>query len=307
VEAGSEVGVAFDPMLAKVIAHAPTRAEAALRLALALERATIAGVVTNRELLVTALRHPDFLAGDTTTNFIDRLGLGAAGRPPELHQLAPLLAALVLWRQHAIRAAAPVLGFLPSGYRNSVMPPERLTCTTGELEVTVAYRRQRTGLFTVELAAGPIGGPPEGRAVTQLEAVLDSVKKHEVEARIDGVRARYVVVAQGDRWHVQGPTGRADLVELSPFPRAGLEQVVGGQAAPMPGSIRVVAVRVGQEVAAGQMLVVMEAMKMEHTITAPEAAVVSEVRCAVGDQVDNGQVLVVLEPVSGPGQATEAP
>ena len=73
--------------------------------------------------------------------------------------------------------------------------------------------------------------------------------------------------------------------------------MVGGQIAPMPGAIRVVAVTVGDQVTVGQTLIVMEAMKMEHTISAPGSATVIEVRCAVGDQVDNGQVLVVLEEV----------
>ncbi len=312
VEAGSVVGVAFDPMLAKVIAHAPTRAEAALRLALALERATIAGVVTNRDLLVSSLRHPAFLAGDTTTDFLDRFGLidrldrGAGPHGPSPEAMAPLVAAVVLCRQAANRAAATALGFLPSGYRNSVMPPERFVAVAGQHLVTADYRPRRDGAFDVEVTVAPADADPAAEhhlmavpVVARLESChCDS---SSLAAVIDGVRAQWTVVAStgpdGPRWHVQGPSGRLDLVERSRFPQPGGGDVAGGQAAPMPGSVRVVAVSVGQQVERGQTLVVMEAMKMEHTIVAPEAATVSEVRCAVGDQVDNGQILVVLEPL----------
>ncbi len=303
VEAGSVVGVSFDPMLAKVIAHGPTRQEAALRLALALERATIAGVVTNRELLVSTLRHPAFLAGDTTTDFLDRVGLTSTtsnGTVRTAAELAPLLAALVLYRQARNRDHAPVLGFLRSGYRNSVMPPEQLKVKVGEQLATMAYRSQRNGTFTVEVdVSGDASPEPDGPIdMVSVAASLEQRSGPAIEATVDGVRGRYVVVGNGPRWHLQGPSGRADVIEQSRFPSTGPDPVAGGQAAPMPGSVRVVAVTVGQQVAAGQTLVVMEAMKMEHTVVAPNAAVVAEVRCAVGDQVDNGQILVVLEPLS---------
>ncbi len=311
VEAGSVVGVTFDPMLAKVIVHGPTRAEAALRLALALERATIAGVVTNRDLLVSILRHPAFLAGDTTTDFIDRFDFGAGPHGPTPEAMAPLVAAAVLCRQAANRAAASVLGFLPSGYRNSAMPPERFLATVaagGEThDVTAEYRPRRDGSFAFDITVAPAEADPAAEhhaTIVSLEARLESCQCDgpagpSVSAVIDGVRARWTVVSYGARWHVQGPTGRLDLVERSRFPQPGGGEVAGGQAAPMPGNVRVVAVELGQQVQRGQTLVVMEAMKMEHTIVAPQAATVSEVRCAVGDQVDNGQILVVLEPLEG--------
>src|SRR6266702_3359120 len=157
VEQGSTVGTEFDPMLAKVIAHAPTRTEAALRLALALERSRIRGITTNRDFLVAALRHPEFLAGDTTTSFIELTGLAAARpRPGAGLRIAAMAAALTA--QAGARASAPVLRSLPSGWRNSVMPPERAGYRheAGQLEVT--YRRQRGGSFAVTVT-GP--GPAD--------------------------------------------------------------------------------------------------------------------------------------------------
>ncbi len=298
VESGSIVGVDFDPMLAKVIAHAPTRREATLKLALALERMTIVGVTTNRDFLVRALRTDEFLAGDTTTDFIDRVDLAPAtaapdpsGSPVADAVTAELVAVLVLARQAANRRRAGSLAFMRSGYRNSVMPPETLTLALGAgAEAPVAYRSQRDGSFTVTVGEGP-------DLVARLDAEglsLDGFTT--IEATVDGVRAAYDVVVDGDRWHVQGPTGRLDGVVRSRFPDPGGEAVAGGQLAPMPGNIRTIDVAQGDVVEPGQTLLVMEAMKMEHSVVAPERSRVAEIRCAVGDQVDNGAVLVVLEP-----------
>src|SRR5690606_31058344 len=139
VTCGSVVGVDFDPMLAKVVAHGPTRAEAAGRLALALERLHLGGVVTNRAFLAETLRTPEFLAGDTTTDFIDRVD------PPRslvLDEEALRRAAVTaaMWIQADNHAHARVLAELPSGWRNSRMPPERVVLRHGGEEVEVTYQ-----------------------------------------------------------------------------------------------------------------------------------------------------------------------
>ncbi|MEL7207771.1 MAG: biotin/lipoyl-containing protein, partial [Actinomycetota bacterium] len=284
VVSGSVIGTEFDPMLAKVIAHAPTRTEAARKLATALERMTTFGITTNRDHLVRILRHPEFLAGNTTTDFLERVDLPPAGVEPAVRR--SLLAAAVVARQAANRAEATALDFMPSGFRNSVMPPERLQYQVDGDEVSVAYRSQRDGTFEVTV---------EGHETPIVVRHEDQRAPFVQDLSIDGVRSRYTIVRAGRRWYVQGPLGRLESVEVPRFPEPGGDDVAGGQLAPMPGAVRVVAVSVGDEVEAGQPLVVLEAMKMEHTVTAPEAAVVTEVRCTVGDQVDNGAVLVVLE------------
>jgi propionyl-CoA carboxylase alpha chain len=303
VETGSVVGVDFDPMLAKVIVHAPTRSEAAARLARVLERTTIAGVVTNRDLLVSTLRHPAFLAGDTTTDFLDRVGrAGTDGLTAGVRltdgELARMVAALVLYRQAGHRSRAGVLGFMRSGYRNSVMPPEQVTLAAGGRDLAVTYRSRRDGTFDIDIDRGGLAGTTTGRVVQWCDG--------RIEAVIGGVRAPYDVVAapapDGVAWHVQSGGHRADLVERSRFPAAGGAEVAGGQRAPMPGTVRSVEVEAGQEVSRGQTLVVLEAMKMEHPVAAPGPALVAELRCAVGDQVGSGAVLVVLEPRDGGGE-----
>jgi propionyl-CoA carboxylase alpha chain len=287
VEAGSAVGVEFDPMLAKVIAHAPTRTEAALRLALALARSRIRGVTTNRDLLVAALRHPEFLAGHTTTAFIEQTGIAVAGpRPAGELRLAAVAAALSA--QAAARAAAPVLRTLPSGWRNSVMPPERAAFACGADVLEVGYRRQRDGRFAVEVTGA--GAGPTGNAMVTVHQAEDGW----VSLAADGRRHRLHVFRHRDRIWVQGPGGDVALTARPRFPVAEPEQVAGALVAPMPGTVLAVHVQPGDTVSAGQLLMIVEAMKMEHRIAAPHSGMVGEVRAHPGDQVSGGDLLAVI-------------
>ncbi|MCP5025817.1 MAG: ATP-grasp domain-containing protein [Actinomycetia bacterium] len=293
VASGSAVGVDFDPMLAKVIVHAPTRREAALRLALVLEKAVVAGVTTNRDFLVSTLRHPAFLAGDTTTDFIDRVAPAPRFDPTE-DQIGQAALAASLFRQHLNRRSAGALAFMPAAYRNSSMPDEEIHFSRGEgqSEVVVFYAAQRDGSVRARVQ---IGEAEPGPARTARTLDVDTSSPCAITVDIDGLRSTSAISGWGSTWHVNTGAGAVELTELSRFPDTSGGDVAGGQTAPMPGKVLVVEVEVGDAVSAGQTLLIMEAMKMEHTIVAPGDGLVSEVRCAVGDQVDNGQVLVVLE------------
>ena len=289
VDAGSVAGLEFDPMLAKVIAHAPTRAEAALRLARALEHSRIRGVTTNRDFLVAALRHPEFLAGRTTTAFIELTGVPLA-RQPSQDELRIAAVAAALAAQAAARAATPVLRSLPSGWRNSVMPPQRAAYRHGDAVVDVSYRRQRDGRFAVEVSGF---GPSDG--TTQLTASVRTGSGGWIDIEEGGRRHRRHVFRQGHQVWVQGPAGDVALVAVPRFPEAQRELMAGGLAAPMPGTVLAVHVSPGDPVSAGQLLMIMEAMKMEHRITAPYPGVVGAIGPRPGDQVAAGDVLVVLD------------
>ena len=284
IESGSVVGVEFDPMLAKVITHAPTRREAALALASALERTAVQGTVTNRDFLVEVLRHDAFLAGDTTTDFIDRVQ-PPRSRPVYLGHLqyCAVLAALTA---SARRRAASPLGRFPAGWRNGVLPPEVVTYRAGEHTVELTYRTRRDGTYEITVHS-------EGDDKAWEARVL-AVTEDGIEAEIDGVRAKVPVRhhedATGDRWWV----GEVELQLQPRFPVQQKEAVEGGLAAPLPGGVIAVAVAQGDAVTAGQLLVVVEAMKMEHRVTAPADGTVAEVRVAVGHQVAAGDLLVVL-------------
>ncbi|HBU41168.1 MAG TPA: hypothetical protein DEB59_11990 [Acidimicrobiaceae bacterium] len=283
IRTGSEVSVEFDPMLAKVISHAPTRSEAALKLALALERTRLHGVVTNRDFLVATLRHEEFLAGNTTTDFISRVEI-AGQRVPSDCELEDASIAVALVSQQLNRNSATSLAFMPSGFRNSSMPSQQMLLLNDDREVQVNYRPRRDGSFEVS-----IGDSEETKT-----ARLISLDGDRFEIQLDDVRAAGHAVKFGNRWYVDIPAGSLNFVEKSRFPEPDSADVEGGLTAPMPGKILAINISEGDSVETGQLLVLMEAMKMEHQIVAAFDGSVSEVRVAVGDQVDNGELLVVI-------------
>ena len=277
---GSRIDAHYDPLLAKVIAHAPTRAEAARVLAAALESARLHGPPTNRELLVGVLRHPSFLAGEVDTGFLEREvagGLALVALGPGLGQRWLNAVAAALAGQAERRAGAT----LPSGWRNN---PSQLQRTEFE-GISVGYRLGRDGL-QVEVDGEP-------RAVR-----LWSCGPELVELETDGVLRRFELHRVGDLHYVDGPLGPSALRELPLLPEPGSAAgpaVAGSLVAPLPGMVRRVAVRQGERVEAGALLVVLEAMKTEHRVTAPRGGVVAEVPIAEGDEVGAGMVLAVVE------------
>jgi propionyl-CoA carboxylase alpha chain len=279
VEAGSVVGTDFDPMLAKVIAWAATRSEAAGRLALALARTHLGGVTTNRDFLVSTLRTPEFLAGDTTTDFIDRVKPARALAPSEEERLrAAQLAAL--WQQGVNRQNAQVLTTTPTGWRNARLPDQKLVLDHGETSITVLYRSLRDGRFRF----------PDG-STARIHAWSDE----GIDAELGGRRVRARVTRNGDQLIVQGPKGDLTFTEQPRFIIPGSEETAGGFVAQMPGKVIDLRVQVGDTVNIGDTVLVLEAMKMEHPMRAREEGVVSEVLVSQGEQVEAGTLLLVVE------------
>jgi propionyl-CoA carboxylase alpha chain len=281
VEAGSEVSPFYDPMLAKLIAWAPTRSEAAGALAAALERGELGGVVANRDFLVRILRHPAFLAGETDTGFLERHdGLGEPLAGPEAERLHAVAAALCAAAER--REAGP-LSFAAPGWRNNPALPASVTYAGREGEIEVLYRFRRDG---VEVRA-------DGSEVPTLVRGLDPGL---ADLELGGVRRRFRVRRQGEWIDVFSPLGHSALRELPRHPGAGEGESEGALVAPMPGKVLRLAVASGAEVTAGEVVAVLEAMKMEHELTAPADGTVAELRVGEGEQVEAGAVLAVLEP-----------
>jgi propionyl-CoA carboxylase alpha chain len=272
VELGSVVGTSFDPLIAKFIGVGSSRIEAALSLALALERSVIQGVTTNRDVLVSILRSAEFLAGDTTTDFLERVALESR-RSLSDEEREAVLAAVVLAAQRESGASARILTSFPRGWRNSEMPPQRRILVLGEEETTVGYQRSRGGDVLVE---GKVAHLANGTVEVNGRSMPVQLN------RADGA------------WWVHGPWGDIEVHEKSPFPSSDIEEASGSLHAPMPGKVVSVDVSVGDVVRKGQTLVVLEAMKMEHAIGSPEEGTVHEVKVAAGEQVERGALLVVV-------------
>ena len=280
---GSVVSIYYDPMLAKVISYAPTRRQAAGVLADALARTRIHGVRTNRDLLVNVLRHPAFLDGATDTAFFDTHGLAelaapladdrdrrAVGRrrrvgrrraePPQRNGI----------RRRAQRLAQPGV-WLP----DQVLQRHRRRRTRGALPVHPHGRR----------AARPRGRRPGRRR--RPERVVLAVDG--VDRPFDVARYGRLTCSSTRRWvRCNSLRCRASVIPTPRSPRAHCWR-------PMPGSVLRIGAAVGDAVTAGQPLVWLEAMKMEHTVTAPGDGVLAELNVEVGQQVDVGAVLARVD------------
>jgi len=280
---GSVVSPHYDPMLAKVIAHGATRAEAARTLARALAQAAVHGVTTNRDLLVGILRDAEFLAGGTDTGFLPR--------HPELvtpdvsagEGVRAIAAALALQAEH--RATAPVVRGLPSGWRNVGGPPQTVAYAVGDRTLEVSYAFRRDGLSA---HVSGIGGYSTGIHSHVAEP-------HRVVLEVDGVRRSYRVHRAGGQTFIDGPDGSSAFRDVPRFADPNTVAHAGSLLAPMPGTVIRVLAATGDAVTAGAALVVLEAMKMEHTVAAPVDGVVGEVHVSPGDQVETRQVLAVVE------------
>ncbi|MFD0905438.1 acetyl/propionyl/methylcrotonyl-CoA carboxylase subunit alpha [Actinomadura sediminis] len=280
VESGSAVGVHYDPMLAKLIAWGPTREAAARRLAAGLRGARIHGLTTNRDLLVRILEERAFLAGDTDTGYLERIGLDVLAAPlagEEAVRTSALAAALA--GAAGERAAARVQGGLPSGWRNVRSQPQRRSFEGPFGIIDVDYRLGRDGLLC-DLCPG---------------ASVVSAAPHEVVLERGGLRETFAVTAVDGAVFVDSRLGPVAFRAVPRFTDPSDQIAPGSLLAPMPGTVVRVETERGARVAEGQALVVLEAMKMEHRIAAPAAGTVAELNVGAGQQVEAGAVLAVIE------------
>lgn len=280
---GTEVGSLYDPMLSKVIVHGPDRATALRRLRAALAETVTLGVPTNAGFLRRLLAHPAVVAGELDTGLVERdaQSLVPTEVPSEVYEAAAAV------RESALAPApAPATGWtdpfsVPNGWRMGAEP------------VPVTHHLRVPGHEPVAHRL-PGGGPAPRVEPGQVTVTLDG-PTHVFH------RAGDWLGRDGDSWHVQDH----DPVEAALLGAAG----AGGLdalTAPMPGTVTVVKVAVGDEVVAGQGLLVVEAMKMEHVISAPHDGTVAELDVTPGSTVAMDQVLAVVAPAAL-DEASEAP
>jgi geranyl-CoA carboxylase alpha subunit len=285
VQAGQSVSPFYDPMLAKVIAHGATREEARRRLIVALEDTVVLGLNTNRNFLVLALRHPAFIAGEATTAFIERYfpsGSDAMRRPtPDLRPLA--LAAVLLFEARTRETASAPSSLLHWSSTGIAMWPLRLTL--GDVHRSASIMAIRTDHYLVALDNETVEVSIEDRRKGAVRFTAFGVQQTARFALREGVLhldLNGIVAAVRETAIEGGSAARRD----------GSSHLV----APMNGAIVGVLAKPGDRVAKGQRIVVLEAMKMQHEISAERDGMIDKVLVKPGDQVATRQLLVELQP-----------
>lgn len=288
IQTGSQVGIDYDPMLAKFITYGSSRHLAVQRMRKALSNTVLLGLESNLEYLQQILVQPDFLAGDFDTHFVAQHEL-TPGRLSEACEHHLLIAAL-LWDWWQRQQQQPQLRSLPSGWRNS--PYQHQFC---ELELDgrrflLSYDCLEDQTFAVQIES-------DSYAV-----LLSEVTETALCCEVNGLRRRFEIrpqvgqaVGKSAQFWLHTPVLGVHQVRLLPrFPEAEAENEHGGYLANMPAKVVAVLVQPGQAVSAGQALLVLESMKMETTLTAAEDGVVQEIGVEAGDVVEAGTRLLLL-------------
>ncbi len=281
VRQGDVISPNYDPMIAKLIVHGADRADALWRMSAALAEYEVVGVQTNLGLLRAVVGHPVFAGGVFDTGFIARHPdvLDTASAEPG----AEVWAAACLFVLRGLREAAEIADpHSPwaelDAWRMNGEGYQDLHFLAGEVAVTVRAHLARDGLARLDLPGGAVQAAWDG-------AVL----------RVDGVARPARVVRDGDAVTVLLAGAGHTVRVIDPLAGPGTEAAGGGRvAAPIPARVTRVMVAVGDAVAKGAALIVVEAMKTEITLVAPAAGVVAEVRAAVGEMVEEGVELVVF-------------
>ena len=278
VEQGYKVGTDFDPMLSKVIAWAPNRIDAINKLARGLEKAHFGGVKTNRDFLISCLRNESFINGNTTTDFIEREKPNGEQVLSE-NQIFNASAAIALWIAMGNRASDEVTDFMPSNWTNGRMPYQRIKLMILKNEIEIKYQLKRSGLFEV----------------MGTNCKIHAVDESGIDVEVSSHRFFAQVTRVNDQILINMPFGDLDAVIVPRFIEPGNEVPEGGLVAPMPGKVIEVRVKKGDKVKAGDTLIIIEAMKMEHSIKATENGKVTKLMVSLNQQVDNGATLLVLD------------
>ena len=278
VQKGYEVSTNFDPMLSKVISWAPNRTDACLQLATALEKSCIGGVKTNKDFLVECIRHPEFLAGNTTSDFIE---IQSPNRKKVLndHDKNNLMIAGALWISQTNIKNKNKLRFIKHSWTNGRLPHQNISFQfENEIhQIKYSYINK------------------ESISILEKNVEIISFDNEMLECVIDDIRSQYQIYRDEDRLFVFDSFNDIQLKVLPRFVDPSTSSIEGGLLAPMPGKISEVLIKKDQKVKAGQSLMIIEAMKMEQTIKSPNAGKISKIMVKKGQQVENGESLLVID------------
>lgn len=282
VKSGSEISIFYDPMIAKLIVWDKERAGAHRKLEYALRRLQCLGLTTNQDFLLHLLQHPDFLAGNYNTHFIEeKMELDELSTvQSQAQDIGAIAATLINWKAREERRT--LLRSIPSGWRNSFYEHQRVTYSWGEANIEIKYRKRE-----VDFEFLVVDRTYQVRIIEVLE--------DQIRLEINGVLYPFQWVKDGTHIFLQQESlGSLTLAELDRLPVQESEETSGGYISPMPSQVVKILVEPGQTVSAGQELIVLSSMKMENTLTATADGIVAEIYAEEGGNVPAGFLLLQL-------------
>ncbi len=284
VGTGTEVGINYDPMLAKLIAHASDRETARRKLAYGLRGLFAPGVQTNREFLIRAIEHPEFASGSYHTGFVDEHLDELITQENETEDLIAV-SVVGLYLNKRRQSEASILPHVQPSYRNNPFRDPSMRLQVGSAAFEISWRPIGDETFAVSC-----GG-------WQAHAQLVSFEPGSIRLSIDGTQKIFRIAEAGDQFFVQSHLSSQVVTRLPRYPQTHAASGHESAYAPMPGQVLKVLVEVGQQISAGDALVILEAMKMEQTLRAATDGVVEAVLVKQGDVVAPGDRLVEIAAV----------
>lgn len=281
IEAGMEIGINYDPMLAKIIAHGATRDDAIRKLRYALGRLSIQGITTNQEFLLRLLEQAQFVEGQAHTGFIaEHLATLTNCENVELDRASAIAAALYLQTQW--QAADSLMANLPPNYRNNPYRNPSIKLQIGRQERQISWRHLDDQRYEV-MALGAV-----------VQANVLSFAPGSIRLVIDNLQRTFRVIEKGDQLYLHSSLGGRTITRLPRYPEVQATAERGSMTSTMPGQVAKILVAVGQQVNAGEPLLILEAMKMEQTMRATMDGIIEAIHVKAGDVVGPGARLITL-------------
>lgn len=290
VEEGTEIGVYYDPLLAKVIAHADDRQSAIRKLSHALRNFAAQGLQTNREFLIAVLESEEFQTGRAHTGF--RLPVSSGADEKLDRMFCSVTHAFI---ENSEQARRSILPSIPPRFRNNPTAAPAMRFAIGKAEYQIAADNSA-------IEAVSVGAEHVDAVVVHSQARDSQV----VDARTRGVRYRFMIRQHGADYYVRSSLGQRSVKRLPRFPEKTAREKHQSANSPMPGQVLRILVAEGQQVKPGDALIVLEAMKMEQTVKATIQGVVRAVLVKPADVVAPGQKLVEIEAVEDANEHTSS-
>ena len=285
IATGDRITPDYDPMLAKVIAIGETREQSAKLLAKELRSTHLAGIKTNKDFLVQCLENNSFLKGKTTSDFIPREHKKLF-KAIDKKLLDSAMKASALWLQEHNKKDNKKLHFLPRNWTNGILPKQDITFEFSDEEYKFQYENNNNHIQIHR---------EHFERLSTSSALIISVDEEHIHCEIDGIAIKAFITCFHDEITINSGSGDLVFKILPKFIDPNEIIIEGSLTAPMPGKILNINVKKGSSVKAGETLLILEAMKMEHTIKATSDGQVIELYVKTGDQVESGSDLMKIE------------